>query len=379
MTRHEMVQQTVIVILVTTVACGTAIADPNDASTSREAHIAAVRQAIQDSAARQKNIAASVARGQRCRIEFYGKVIDDSGKPVAGANVHTDIGFVLPAPEFRDTRKGPDVTTDADGLFVVKEAGAELFVGPVERDGYEFLKDPNSDSFNYFADRGDVFVPDKNMPVIFHMRKKGPLAFVVTKHASLRANSRDIGGDMHHAARRIDLLGEWIDEDGAKHNPGGRHHDIEASADLAEDGSAYTIRFTVIDPNDGIMMSGQQLYEAPSSGYVRELVWRAPATERHYETTSFIYFRGRGNTLHSRLVLYVVTRNEPSMDVDVSCTSNPVGTNLEYDPVYSTNESFRRYALYQEQAKEKARIAKERRSGRSGVTKQTDPNSRSMR
>jgi hypothetical protein len=62
---------------------------------------------------------------------FYGRVVDDQGRPVAGAMV---------TPIFRDTYspevRGPSVQTAGDGTFTVSGRGTTVFIDGIYKDGF---------------------------------------------------------------------------------------------------------------------------------------------------------------------------------------------------------------------------------------------------
>lgn len=101
-------------------------------------------------------------------IEFYGKVIDQSNQPVAGAIAHCTWTQFEPGATFQS-----NVVTDTQGLFALKGVtGASLNV-QVAKDGYYTMKTGTQDSFHYSVLMGaEAFEPNSAQPVIFRMLKK---------------------------------------------------------------------------------------------------------------------------------------------------------------------------------------------------------------
>ena len=100
-------------------------------------------------------------------IEFYGRVVDQFGQPVAGATVvfqwTTVIGPVT-NPEKR-TATGPD------GCFELKDVQGKVLAVSVDKIGYDRTDDwiQNFEYADFFYD--NFYVPDPNNPVLFHLRK----------------------------------------------------------------------------------------------------------------------------------------------------------------------------------------------------------------
>ncbi len=98
-------------------------------------------------------------------IEFYGKVVDQTTNPVAGAGVDFSCN---------DTSESGTsdykTTSDPQGLFSIRGIAGKLLTVKVGKDGYYPSKRDN-DSF-YYAGQNVNFKPDENAPVVFHLRKK---------------------------------------------------------------------------------------------------------------------------------------------------------------------------------------------------------------
>ena len=118
-------------------------------------------------------------------INFYGKVVDENGLPVAEATAHFQWDGTVTnknAMQFRDWPKiSADATTDSGGLFsLTGKSGTELDVS-VNKAGYyssrrsrgaQYYKysKPNIDSF---YGTGQFFQSDSNQPVVYYLRKMG--------------------------------------------------------------------------------------------------------------------------------------------------------------------------------------------------------------
>jgi len=114
------------------------------------------------------NMVQEVSQTVNRPIEFYGKVVDESGTPLQRASVTADC---LVYPEDHLTT---NILTDTRGLFSLNNlTGATLFV-QVSKEGYEEVKGTNQNKFDYYSLPGfEPSRPDPNSPVTFHLRKNG--------------------------------------------------------------------------------------------------------------------------------------------------------------------------------------------------------------
>jgi hypothetical protein len=102
-------------------------------------------------------------------ISFYGRVLDESNKPVVGANVHFGWrGFLI-----RGTRDR-DVLSDQSGSFsLTGELGQVLYVSVGKSDCYDSDRNRGAGAFQYNPSTGELFRPDPKKPVLYYLRRKG--------------------------------------------------------------------------------------------------------------------------------------------------------------------------------------------------------------
>ncbi len=120
----------------------------------------------------------SSAKNDEMRIDFYGTVHDQHGHPVENVNVVVSIEYArLTRREFI-AMKGFDLTTDANGNFVVEgESGLTLFIVSMKKDGYDCHGTRRSYCYARgpgLTVEGDPLPPTKDTPAIFIIRKLGP-------------------------------------------------------------------------------------------------------------------------------------------------------------------------------------------------------------
>jgi hypothetical protein len=117
-------------------------------------------------------------------ISFYGKVVDQSGNPIADAEVSIVInGFNLAAlTGSKEYLKDQRVTckSDTDGKFTVDHvSGTYLRIERIQATGYSNFPEPGFDRANllgygYSRDRGvPYYIPDPQKPAIVPLCKDG--------------------------------------------------------------------------------------------------------------------------------------------------------------------------------------------------------------
>lgn len=101
-------------------------------------------------------------------IEFYGKVVDQNGSPIAGAEVN---GQVIYNSGFASGVSKPKTVTDANGLFLFKGMKGRTLDFNIVKAGYEFM--PEGDAFDYteLVPEERRHHPDPHRPVLLKMWK----------------------------------------------------------------------------------------------------------------------------------------------------------------------------------------------------------------
>lgn len=102
-------------------------------------------------------------------INFYGKVVDDSNIPVAGASIQ--FNWTETPTEAFEERPGENSTTssDADGLFALRDKRGPTLDVRVSKPGYYTSR---NDTWTFSYSLNGNFSPDPLNPVIFHLRKR---------------------------------------------------------------------------------------------------------------------------------------------------------------------------------------------------------------
>lgn len=113
-------------------------------------------------------------------IDFYGKVVDETGVGVAGASIR----FHWADMTASDSASTSTTQSDAQGLFSLHGKHGRSLEVWVNKDGY-YAAQGGQKGFLY-AYANDRFLPDPDNPVLFHLKKKGQGAQLVTSQNGAR-------------------------------------------------------------------------------------------------------------------------------------------------------------------------------------------------
>jgi hypothetical protein len=113
-------------------------------------------------------------------ISFYGRVVDESNAPVANASVHFNWTDLSPTGTSH-----ADKISDSNGFFSLTDQHGKRMSVTISKDGY-YGTSTSRQSFEY-AQPEMRFVPDQNNPVVFHLRKKGVGADLITSQFGMSA------------------------------------------------------------------------------------------------------------------------------------------------------------------------------------------------
>jgi hypothetical protein len=186
-------------------------------------------------------------------IAFYGKVVDEHGDPVSGAEIEfcwTDIS--------REGTSKSRTQSDAQGLFsLVGVHGKNLGV-QVKKDGYHTLRESNRFSFEYAnVFNAEFHKPDPKQPVLFYVRRRPSTEPLIYRH--IRMSIKNDGTPV-----RLNLLSGKRADDGQ----------IEFRKWKSEerDGLVFDWRAELRVLDGGFIETNMDfLGEAPVTGYVPEI------------------------------------------------------------------------------------------------------------
>jgi hypothetical protein len=119
-------------------------------------------------------------------IAFYGKVVDESGKPLGGVEVLLEWNDVSPSGSSRQKQ-----FTDTDGLFSLTGVSGRLLTVKIEKSQYSVVRKDAQFSFEYARQHEPNYHrPDSSRPKLFKMRKLGPGAVLITSKYGVNKNVR---------------------------------------------------------------------------------------------------------------------------------------------------------------------------------------------
>lgn len=263
-------------------------------------------------------------------IRFFGKVVDQDGRPLVGVNVHIETRVLI---EAAPTVLGAEfhkynLVSDADGLFVLSNArGDTMTVDSIEKEGYELSHNAKM-GFLYNRPPTDpsLFIPDPARPALFKMWKK-----------------RGAEPIAHHQLSRqgIPCDGTPLTFDLLTGKKDGKQSDIRVSfwrnpLHIVQDKQKYDWKLVIESTDGGLIRSDDEfMYVAPEDGYQPKIEIAMAATNSNWvikENASF-YLKSRGGKHYARINLQLTTNYEPPpTGLTIESWLNPNGSrNLEFD------------------------------------------------
>lgn len=253
-------------------------------------------------------------------ITFYGRVLDQNGAPVVGANVRGAAAVSMGGKSTEVT-----TTTDASGNFTLSSKGMSFFV-TVDKPGYYHIYPDRMPGFvsetgvDYAEDLGrGIHKPDASKPVILHLFKPG------TTEPLTRLKS---------TSRRLNRTGEAVEVtlDEGKHRIS---LSCEAEDKTTTDGR-YTWKFEVKVINGGLQPSGEVFeFEAPASGYkgsdVIDMNESLPRPQWSDSVRRSYFVRFEDNTF-ARIKVEMIAFGDYFTVIEGYYNPRPGSRNLEADP-----------------------------------------------
>ena len=253
-------------------------------------------------------------------IEFWGKVVDESAQPIAGASVKLGANDNPNPMGDGSTYK---LTTDANGLFSIKDiCGISLDV-QVSKDGYYSTEQSRGKANYVLKNNTDLPVPTPERPSIFVLRKMGESAalVLVENSADLPKNGTPVMIDMAlgSASTRGDVKVEcWVQDEGVDtsvYNP------YDWSCVISVPGGGLVER---TDPLD---------FTAPIGDYRASDEIQMPKTaDKWRQQVTKEYFIMRPDGTFGRVQIRVVTGAYNFVRFESYMNPEKGERNLQYDP-----------------------------------------------
>ncbi len=232
----------------------------------------------------------AIAKSMLRDIEFYGRIEDQNGNPVAGALIE----FYAAGGYLTEGTGYNRVKTDTDGIFHIIDAkGDGLSIEKITKPGYEIkISQRNFDNYDRFDDSvlWKEYISREN-PYVFKAWKVGDKGYPITSEA--RGNYGFKPGKIYSLdltkshASRVGKIGEFP-------------LDLQVLFNKDESGH-WELTLTV---PDGGLLESDEIYMnfAPASGYVATV--RFQGNEKHIDIHKNYYIHSRGK-LYGRLKLTV--------------------------------------------------------------------------
>ncbi|MBN8711680.1 MAG: carboxypeptidase regulatory-like domain-containing protein [Verrucomicrobia bacterium] len=251
-------------------------------------------------------------------IEFYGKVLDQDGSPVAGATVDviwTDLSA--------NGSSHLEVVSDGSGLFSIKDIRGKHMTVQVTKEGYQRQLKGGQSGFDYAGFWEPTYhEPDANNPVIFRLRKK------VEADPMIQRGPTFLGASNDGAPTSFDLA------TGRKAADGSGNIAVRITK-----GPKTDKRFDWTTTVEGI--GGAELIEstdefmttAPVDGYKPRWTFSQKATDEKYQSeVQAKFYVKTGDGRYARVEMRILPEYNETAAVDLTVYLNPSGSrNLEFD------------------------------------------------
>lgn len=264
-------------------------------------------------------------------INFFGRVVDDHGQPVSGAEVKLVIshfGLIPPWFEGATTR---NIKTDKDGIFFIKnQKGRRLTVEKIIMKNYDNQSVLNTPTvFDFFSSKdmpthcsyqtkGEGViraVPDPKNPFVYRLRKKGTVAFLMKGGRgfafTLPESGTYKGYDFLREGGAFPIKANELDTPKDYGEP--VTCDLRAQATFDPNSGKWRVVLAPGNREGGIQASVELLYEAPATGYLPSLTFQIPGKLdrvpkawdeiRTSVPANYLYLRSRKQAIYARISL----------------------------------------------------------------------------
>lgn len=276
-------------------------------------------------------------------IEFYGRVVDQYGEPVASAEVEASV--MVNTGTTGGVRKAR-TNTDGQGYFSFTDLSGQDLTMVISKSGYEFSTRTKLFSYTYFEADHKRHIPDTTNPVVFVMWKKQgaePLVHYEWRRFKISADGTPLGVNIEKgkaALNEPDLVVRFRRADGPSNIPG---YAWSAQIEVPKGGLALApdLDFYNLAPADGYVSAFE--FTQPSYAQIKAL---PQEEQKPWQGSSELMFwiKIRDGQQFGRVRLRLHPPNEKLADglfepagVAIEAWINPSGSrNLEYDRAKET-------------------------------------------
>jgi hypothetical protein len=258
-------------------------------------------------------------------IDFYGKVVDFDGQPIADAKIL----FTLNDLSLSGSSQSATVS-DASGLFSLTNAEGKFLDVQINKEGYYTSRlNPNGFEYAQFSDER-FYQPDSNNPVVFRLQKKGQAEAIIHRETLY--------------GLKIDGTQQYIDLMTGKKTTGGQPlGDISVSLVRSPPGDTHNFGWTLnlagIGAAGFVQSSDEFMFTAPDSGYQSSIAIREQVDASDYarRVDRNYYVRLADGTTYARINVDIRPQYNDEGAIDLTLFLNPTGSrNLEYSPIQNS-------------------------------------------
>lgn len=318
----------------------------------------------------------SVAAFTNTPIQFYGKIVDQYQNPIEGVCVDVGISKVI---ELQIITEQLVLTTDENGCFEVKSQGYKVFIGKLEKDGFDFLYSENNNrSFTYKTFRQNAqFIPEKDNPIIFEMHRKSYPDYLIYD-----SQDRDIWFYVDEPKNveiglfdtmyfdpfgNYGILPEGI-QFGPNVNPFRYKHILFQGMVLPD--HSLEIKILPLVQNSSCYMADEFLYEAPEDGYQEYAIINFGGNSSG-KCDRWIYFKLNSGQMYALLEIHAESI-ENGVHLSVKRAVNLSGSKgFEYDQKFNFDETQWREEVHHLRKREKLVSSQEKWNGMTVQERQT--------
>jgi hypothetical protein len=194
---------------------------------------------------------AKIAAQHQHLIEFYGLTVDESNQPVAGVNAHL---ILTESPATPNGIVETNTQSDAQGFFSFSGAVGKLLQVWLDKNGY-YVSKSNRIDFDYMG-----YQPNPNQPEVFHLRKKGAGADLITARYGVYW---DLG-----VSAPLDGTPVWVDFFNRKVGETGQLEISQTKPPYSAWKTATQWTYKMEIPDGGLVEENDEFpFEAPEGGY----------------------------------------------------------------------------------------------------------------
>jgi|GEM_PF-827410 len=258
-------------------------------------------------------------------FELVGKVVDQNGKPVAGATVDWGANN-NPNPNASGTRGR--TTSDSNGMFFVRSYGLDAYAR-ASKEGYAAFYSDNRKKVRGsdggyknggFLGNTDLPMGTKDAPAILVLRKMGetvPMIHIAERSVQMPKTGAPVGVNL---------------ETGQTTGPGSLKVQCWTNDHSKDNQGHYNWKCLLTVSGGGLIArTDNSVFEAPAQGY-QESVELTPSPEKWASNAERQYFVKLSDDRYARINFRMRTGGEHFFVLESFLNPKPGDRNLEFDP-----------------------------------------------